>query len=287
MHVPSSQVQRVSVRLPFAAAVVAMFASVVGVANAAEFDEKVKAPQARNPDQVKLTARAMSQEFSDTSLDARAAVIRDAAKSRRRFDAQWAVIHAVETRAPLGDLSEFGIVTSQNGEVRIDLKRYPQWGDPEGSMVRMLTHLQLDALADQWINRGMTEADVAVIRNYVATHDAEAMARQAGLPVTLGFGRVVRKYDKIKRTVPNDLVFDYFYQQSAASAEANRAWLAGLLNILEPHAARILLSYFGELESTAIWAPSDMNAAAFEMLTKIRQPDFERRAAAEVLGGAK
>jgi hypothetical protein len=264
-----------------------MFAGVAGSAHAVEFDEKVKAPQARNADEVKHVARASSQEFGEASLDARAAVIRDAARSRRRFDSRWAVVHAVETRAPLGDLSEFGIVTSENGEARVDLRRFPQWDDQEGSVVRMLSHLQLDALGEQWINRGMTEADVATVRNYVATNDAEALSRRAGLPVALGFSRVVRKYDKVRRPVSNDLVFDFFYQQSAASAEANRAWLAGLLDTLDPHAARILLSYFGELESTAIWGPSDMNAAALDTLTRIRQPDFEQRAAAEAMGGAK
>jgi hypothetical protein len=286
MHVPSNPVPRAP-RLPFAAAVIAMFAGIAGSAHAVEFDEKVKAPQARNVDEVKLVARAASQEFGAASLDARAAVIRDAARSRRRFDARWAVVHAVETRAPLGDLSEFGIVTAENGEARIDLRRFPQWDDQEGSVVRMLTHLQLDALGDQWVNRGMTEADVATIRNYVTTNDAETLSRRAGLPITLGFSRVVRKYDKIRRPVPADLVFDFFYQQSAASAEANRAWLAGLLDTLDPHAARILLSYFGELDSTAIWGPSDMNAAALDLLTRIRQPDFEQRATAEAMGGAK
>src|SRR3954468_6643245 len=133
MQVHSNPAPRSS-RPPFAAAVIAMFASVFGVAHAAEFDEKLKAPQARNAEQVKLTARAASQEFGDASLDARAAVIRDPAKSRRRFDARWAGVHAVETRAPLGDLSEFGIATAANGEVRIDLKRFPQWDDAEGGM---------------------------------------------------------------------------------------------------------------------------------------------------------
>jgi hypothetical protein len=283
MHIPARQ----PCRPPFAAAVVAMFASVVGVAHAVEFDEKLKAPQAKNVEQLRLVAKAASQEFMEASLDTRADLLRDDSKARRRFDARWTVAHAVETRAPLGDLAEFGIVPNDKGEVRIDLRKYPQWDDFESTAVHLLSRIRLDALGEQFANRGMTDADVAAISAYVASHDAAAMERRAGLPVTLSFGKVVRKYDKIRRAVPKELVVDYFYQLEAAGSEADRAWLRGLLDSLEAHAARILLSWLGELNSTVLWAPSDMDTAIRDRLAALRQADFEKRATAEALGGAK
>jgi len=60
MHVPVNSVPRFS-RPPFAAAVVAMFASVVGIANAVEFDEKTKAPQSRDAAELKSKAHSFSE----------------------------------------------------------------------------------------------------------------------------------------------------------------------------------------------------------------------------------
>jgi hypothetical protein len=288
MHVPlnPATAQR-SARLPIAAAVVALFASVVGVANAAEFDEKLKAPQARNSEQLKLAASAASQEFAAPSLDTREVTIRNAAQARRRFDARWTLLHAVEIRAPMGDMSEFGLTPTANGEIHIDLKKYPQWDAFEDRVVGMLTHVQLDELGVQLTNRGINDAEFARLKTYVTETDAAAMSRRAALPVTVSFGRVVRKYDKIKRAVPNDLVFDFLYQREAATTESNRLWLANLLDELGPHAARILLSYFDELNATAIWGPSDTEAGIRSTLVNLRLPDFEQRAQAEVVGGVK
>jgi hypothetical protein len=274
-------------RLPLAAAVVAMFASVVGVAHAVEFDEKVKAPLAKNMEQLRLAAHDAGLEASAGSADARAAALRDPAKSRKHFDARWTMLHAVETRAPLGDLSEFGLVPSADGQVRIDLEKYPQWDSFESRIVSMLTTLQLATLGVDLMNRGMHEADVAALKAYVAAHDAAAMSRRAALPVAVSFSRVVRKYDRIKRAVPDELVFNYFYQRDAATLESDRAWTAGLLDSLDPQAARVLLSYFDELETTAVWGPSDYEAGIRSTLANLRLPDFEQRAQAEALGGAK
>src|SRR5689334_23885904 len=84
MHVPAQQ----SSRLPLAAAVVALFASVVGVAHAVEFDEKLKAPQARSTEQLRVVAKAAGASFADATVDNREALVRDPANARRQFDAR-------------------------------------------------------------------------------------------------------------------------------------------------------------------------------------------------------
>jgi hypothetical protein len=280
MHVPANP----SPRLPFAAAVVAMFAGVVGVAHAVEFDEQQKAPQARNTEQLRLAAKVGSANFSDATLDNREALLRDAASSRRKFDARWTVLHAVESRAPLGDLKEFGIVPDENGVVRFDFGKYPQWDDFNGRVTHLLGELPLDNLRDDLVNRGMTDDDLVAMKTYLAAHDPAAQRRQATLPVTLGFARVVRKYDKVKRPVPADAVVDYLYQSEAAAAESERAWLSGLLDSLDSHAGRILLSYLGELRGTAVWTADDMDVIVRERLAMFRLPDFEQRARAEAEG---
>jgi hypothetical protein len=288
MHVPCNPVasQRPA-RPPLAAAVVVLFASVVGVASAVEFDEKLKAPLAKDAAQLRLVARAASLEFAQVSGEDQETAIRNAATARKRFESRWAMTHAVEARAPLGDLSEFGLVPAADGSVRIDLRKYPQWDPFEDRLVGLLTHLQLDALGADLMKRGMRESDVAALRNYIGTNDAAAMSKSAALPVTLGFGRVVRKYDKIKRAVPNDLVVNYYYQREAATTESNRAWVAGLLDALEPQPRRVLLSYFNELGGFAVWTPGDTAAGIRATLASFRLPDFEQKARAEAAGGVK
>ena len=264
-----------------------MFASVIGVAHAVEFDEKVKAPQAKDAAQLRLVAQGAGAQALAAAEAGRETAIRDAALARRKFDARWSMVRAIEARAPLGDLSEYGLVPAADGSVRIDLRKYPQWDSFEDRMISVLTHAQLATLGVELMNRGFREADVAKLAGYIAAHDAAASARQAALPVTLSFGRVVRKYDKIKRPVPDDLVLDYFYQREMATQESNRAWTAGLLDVLEPQSARILLSYFDELGGTAVWGPSDVNAGIRATLANLRLPDFEQRARTEANGGVR
>jgi hypothetical protein len=273
--------------VPFAAAVVVMFASVIGVAQAVEFDEKVKAPIARGSEQLRSTARAASQEFAAVAIESQESVIRDSRATRKRFDARWTVVRAVEAGTPLDDLGEYGLQRSEDGSVHIDLKKYPQWDSVESRLVGILAHVQMDPFGLDLVNRGMQETDVAKMAKYVAANDAAAQARTAALPVTLGFAKVVRKYDQIKRAIPTELVFDYFYQREATTTESDRRWLAGLLDALEPKGRRVLLSYFNEMGATAVWGPSDSDAGIQATLANFRQPDFEQRARAEVTGGVK
>ena len=287
MHVQTSTPVQRPARLPFAAAVIAMFAGVIGVAHAVEFDEKVKAPIARNSEQLRSMARAASQEFAEGPLDSRETAFRDANATRRKFDARWTVLRAVEGRAPLEGLGEYGLQRSEDGSVHIDLQKYPQWDSTESRLVGILTHIQMDAFGLDLVNRGMQESDVAKLAQYVTSNDAAAQSRSAALPVTLGFAKLVRKYDKIKRAIPDDVVFDYFYQRDAATTESDRRWLAGLLDELQPQGRRILLSYFDGLSATAVWGPSDNDAGIRSTLANFRLPDFEQRARAEAAGGVK
>jgi hypothetical protein len=197
------------------------------------------------------------------------------------------VVRAVEERAPLEGLVEYGLQRSDDGSVHIDLQKYPQWDATESRLLGILTHIQMDAFGLDLVNRGMHETDVAKMAEYITSNDAAAQSRNAALPVTLGFAKVVRKYDKIKRAIPDEVVFDYFYQRDLATTESDRRWLAGLLDVLQPQGRRVLLSYFDEMGATAVWGPSDSHAGIQVTLANFRLPDFEQRVRAEAAGGVK
>lgn len=282
MHVPGNPVPR-NARPPFAAAVVAMFATVAGIAQAVEFDEKLKAPQAK--DAVELKSRA--QTYSARAVQARgagaAAVIRDRSLSFERFDVEWDLQRSIDFKRPLGDLSGEGIVDRGDGTYGVDLGAYPQWNDPADQLAGMLPALSPAALGAELTRRGMSVDDLAKLRDYLSAHDVKAATHAAALPIAVSFSRVVRKYDKIKRPVPDALVFSYIYQRERATTEARRAWAEGLVDSLTPDAVRVLESYFDEMKSTAIWGPSDPRAGIDGLLANLRLPDFEQKAEAQAV----
>ena len=81
------------------------------------------------------------------------------------------------------------------------------------------------------------------------------LSAAATLPVALGFARAVRKFDKLKRPVPDALVHSFWYQRARAASEANRAWVEGLMKSFDAQRGRILLSSFLELEADHVLDP--------------------------------
>jgi hypothetical protein len=102
-------------------------------------------------------------------------------------------------------------------------------------------------------------------------------AREAKVPVALGFQRVVQKFDKAGRPVPNALVVSYWYQSSREYSEAYRTWSEGLLKSLDAQRARVLLSYLAELVSFKSLIPESVDEGIIQTLTSIRAPDLEKR----------
>jgi hypothetical protein len=151
-------------------------------------------------------------------------------------------------------------------------------------LATLLPTYQRDSLLQILMNRGFTADETTRLEAYLASRDASAEAAQRKLPVALSFSKVVRKYDKLRRPVPDAVVLSYIYQRERAGAEATREWAAGLLDSIGAHGARILLSAISEGASTTIWAPSDQPGGIADTLAAVRQPDFEQQATARSLG---
>jgi hypothetical protein len=283
MHVTGNPVPRFA-RPPFAAAVVAMFASVVGIANAVEFDEKMKAPQAKDAAELRARAQAFSEQAAQAGMAGAAAVIRDRNLSAARFDVEWQLQRSLDSGQGIGDLSAQGIVARGDGTYGVDLAAWPQWNDPAEQLAGLLPALSQSGLGAELSRRGMKAGDLTALREYLAAHDVKSASGAAALPISIGFSRVVRKYDKIKRPVPDSLVFNYIYQRERATTEARRAWAQGLVDSLSADGVRVLESYFDEMKSTAVWGPGDTRSGIDGLLANLRLPDFEQKAAVEAQG---
>jgi len=283
MHVQGNPVPRFA-RPPFAAAVVAMFASVVGIANAMEFDERVKAPQSKDAAELRTRAQSFSEHASQVRTAGAAAVIRDRTLSAARFDVEWELQRSIDLGKGIGDLSGQGIIDRGDGTYGVDLAAHPQWDDPAEQLAGLLPSLSQSGLAAELSRRGMTAGDLTKLREYLAAHDVKAATGAVALPIAVSFSRVVKKYDRLKRPVPDSLVFNYIYQRERATTEARRAWAQGLVDSLGAGGVRVLESYFDEMKSTAVWAPSDTRSGIADLLANLRLPDFEQKAAVEAKG---
>ncbi len=260
-------------------------AGAAAAVQAVEFDEKLKAPSVSEP----AAFRAQAESFKS-----RAALLEDAGPRElmtnrtlfaERFDLTWQLQRALDVKRPLGDLAELGFVSRGDGSYSIDYDAHPEWHRLDEAMAGWLPLADWNTLGAELRARGFRESDVTALQEYVRTHDARRWSAARSLPLAIGFSKVVRKLDRVKRPVPDNLVLSYLYQRARADAEATREWAEGLLQALDPQRARILLSYFDEMKFTGIIAPDDQRAGIDELLRLMRQPNFEQLATAEAKEG--
>jgi hypothetical protein len=257
---------------------------IASAAQAVDFDEQLPAPRVQNPVELRGQAQSYAARFSELRAAAPEAPISNQALFRERADLAWQIQRAIDVRAPLGDLSVIGLESAGDGAYRLDFAKSPQWDRLDRVFIAILWQPNWDLLGQQLVARGFRPEDVSALQQYVLTHDAHAVARQRALPYSLAFSRFVKKLDKIKRPVTDELVFSYLYQRDRAYDEALREWADGLLKSLDAQRGRILISYVAESPGIGIWAPSDVRAGIADVLAKVRLADFERRATEESRG---
>lgn len=271
-------------RLSVAAGFVLMLASLAGIARAVEFDEKVKAPMMKDTGTLRTDAQSYSARFAASEPEGPVQLITNRTLANERFDLTWQIQQAIDTHRPLGDVAALGIVSQGNGSYFVDFNSFPQWEQVDRKLATLLPTYKPDLLTQVLMNRGFTTDEAAKLRAYLDSRDPELEALRKKVPIALSFSKAVRKYDKLKRPVPDAVVLSYVYQRERAGAEARREWLAGLLESLGAHGARILLSAFSEGTSTSTWSPDDQGVGIADTLAAVRRPDFEQLVTAQAQG---
>ena len=285
MQVPNSHGRpRHRWRTPLAATLMLTLATFTGLAQAVEFDEKIRAPMMKDAAELKAQAQDFSTRFAAVREAAPERLVMDAALAREQFDIAWRAKRAIDERRPIDDLAAVGLVSDVNGVVRIDFNAYPQWLPYEERLASLFADANLDALGKELIRRGFRATDVVALEAWLAAHDLNRTAAERVLPVSLGFHKIVGKYDKLKRPVDTGLLLSYVYQRAKVRSEATREWAAGLLQTLDAQRARILFDYLSEPQSFGVWTPTVQSHALAETLATMRRPDFEQQAIAEAKG---
>jgi hypothetical protein len=225
-------------------------------------------------------------KFAEIHASNPAQLITNASLAHQQFDFKWQVQRAIDERKPLQEMTELGFVANDDGSYSIDLSAHPVWDELATTMIALTLPDNLENTITALVQRGFQPEDLGKFRDYVAGHDSRAESAVASVPVALGFGRAVRKYDKLKMAVPDSLVISFFYQRMRANSDSNRAWAEKLLASFDAQRGRALLSACMEVTSNAIWAPEDIASGITDTLAQVRQPDFEQRVATEAKGVA-
>ena len=271
---------------PLAAVLMLALAGVAGMANAAEFDANLKEPWMKSAAALKPEAKSFAAKYREVQAATPAMLINNVSLARQQFDMTWQLKRAVDEGRPLDEFADLGLVSRGDGSYSIDTAAHREWGDLAGEFVGLTTADSLDRTCQMLVEGGFRPEDVATLKAYVGSHDAEKAARMAALPVGLGFVRVVRKFDLAKRPVPDTLVTSYFYQRARAANDSKRLWVAELFRQFDAQRVRILLSTILELETKSYWIPEKANIAVAATLMSARLPNIEELAKAEAEGVA-
>ncbi len=271
-------------RRPIAAVLMIAIAGFAGAADTLEFDQSVKDPRMKTAAELLPQAKTFVATYRETYAATPAQLITNASLARRQFDMQWQLQRAIDEGRPIDEFASLGLVTRGDGSYAIDIKAHPEWGDLPRDIIGLLSPDGVDRTSQMLTEGGFRPEDVATLKAYVQAHDAVAASRMAALPVTLGFIRVVKKFDKAKRPVPDSLVTSFFYQRTLAFSESNRLWVAELFKQFDAQRVRIMLSTFLDLGTMGYWIPEKTNIAIAETLTNIRLPNIEELVRAEAEG---
>jgi hypothetical protein len=247
------------------------------LAHAAGFDESLKAPMTKDTSDLRTQVQSYSTRYREVSATTPMQMITNTSAARQQFDVSWQLERAVNERQPLSGLEAAGFKSLGDGAYRVDTRQYPEWRSQGEFMATTLNSSFRDGIFAELLQRGFRPEDVQALEEYIATHDVNQAVRAASLPIALSFQRVVQKFDKAGRPVPDSLVVSYWYQRSRAYFEANRAWSEGLLKSLDAQRVRILLSFLSEVESFKSLIPESVPEGIVQTLTDIRSPDLEKR----------
>lgn len=285
MHVTSTRQRRHHARRgPFVAVLMLALVGTGGLAQAAGFDEKLKAPMMKDAADLKTQVQSFATQYREIRAATPLQTIASASLARQQFDLAWQMERAVNEGRQLKEMEEVGFVSRGDGSYVVDVAKYPEWRVQADNIKSVLTSNLLDPVCDALLERGFRPEDVATLKKYVAEHDVVSMGHAATVPNALAFRRVVQKFDKAGKPVPDALVVSFWYQNARVVSETNRAWTEGLLNSLDAQRSRVLLSYFMETPGTFFLIPESVSTGIIQTLQSIRSADFEQRATAIATG---
>lgn len=233
-----------------AGVMVALAASLAIPAQAAPFDEKLRAPRVTTPQALRAELKAHFETFERQRRDPDpAAFVRDRLAHRQWSDLYFSVKLALDEGKPLPDLAEFGLLPQPDGTHGVDLREFPQW-EPLDSRLFILTNPEVfESSVPTLEARGFRASDLDALRIYLAAHDPRLATYAEGRQLVETFAKRLQAQRQARQALNLQEVLAFRYQKASIKAEAKRRWALGLLDTLDRQRQRILASFLEEFES--------------------------------------
>lgn len=235
-----------------------MFLAGCATAQAAKFDERIKAPRAASVADLKRSVREYFAAYEQRRKEVDEAD--DAIRDPKAYDAwinlQWMIEQQAGEPTSLDDLREFGMQKDVDGSYTVRAKEYPQWMPLDLALMTLRVPSVFDSYAPDLKARGFRDQDLAILKNYVASNNWEREAYLANKPLTESFAARAQHQNRVNRRVDEDETQAYMYQATRNSLQARRSWAVGLLDTLDKQRQRILISYLREFDAVRSFGPA-------------------------------
>ena len=209
---------------------------------AAEFDPRMKAPSETSVSELRADVEEIFHYVEDRNV-AMSTILRNGDQHAIVIDLKWRVGQAIDARKSLAGLEGVGIKARGDGSVEFDLERFPQWHPLEEKMMGAFDPDSRERTLESLRQRGFREADVLALREHLERNNPDLLVLEETVPLTESFAARTRKRAEAGRSLDEVEKSAYEYQLSKRSAEAIRAWAAGVLDVLDRQRQRILESY--------------------------------------------
>lgn len=167
------------------------------VLQAGTFDEWIVAPPALGAAAFKVRVKdyfAAYERLQSATDDSPGAQIRDRTEHDRWSGLQWRLARALDEQKPLGDLSEFGLISREDGSYSVRLKDYPQWAPLDSLLTVLRDPAVFESYATQLQARGFRDSDLEVMKEYVEKNNPQRAAFTANKPLIEMFGVVPDRF---------------------------------------------------------------------------------------------
>lgn len=161
----------------------------------------------------------------------------------KRFDLMWTLDRATEEKQTI-DMTEFGF--HQIGPNAYSIKS-PEWIDYSLVLGRWkaLPVFESDAVALR--ARGFRNEDVTLLRNYLSTVSEESVMLHKNRQLMDQMSQTIRERRRHGTDATSDEVAAFEYHRQWDNANAQRAWVCGMFDLLDKQRQRILSSMVDEM----------------------------------------
>jgi hypothetical protein len=253
-----------------------LFALLLGApVQGAPFNEQMRAPPASAP-QLQEQLHRHFRTVEEKRAKGDEALLRDPVEHQRAVDLEFTIGRRLDEGQPLGDeaeLAKFGLMKRPDGSYAVDTKKFPQWKSLDRQLLWFANEEALEGFLPALQARGFRPDDVDALREYVRTHDVQAMM----FPEQK---ELVQTFAQRAATAGKEDVLAFVHQGNRLRREYERRWAVGLLDALSPQSRRALTSYLLEEwpEERVIGAPENtVDAHVAETLSLFHSGEYQRQ----------